>query len=402
MEQKIHHILFVTNDQAFEKKITQSLQNCFDVWEISFARTTSDALNMLSQKQFDSIITDINIAGMDGFQFLNIVSQMNPGVVRFAFSDNTASHQSIRSANLVHQMIPRSGNVETLFTIVERVCCLRDRLLDPQLRNIITSIKTLPSVPLLYNRLVRELDSDNASSQAIGEIISQDAAMTSKILQLVNSAFFGLPDNVSSPQRAVSLLGFNTIKALVLGIHIFAQYQGQSNRFISIEKMWKHSLAVSNLSFKIARNIGLNAKEQEDARIAGVLHDSGKLLFFNIPGFFQKVVPGKYGVMTLESEYNVLKTSHEEMGAYLLGMWGLPNVILEAVAFHHHPGKVVSNKAEIVTALHIANGLISMCDREMELDYAAYLDMPYLEKLGLTKNLDEWTSEAKFILRNTN
>jgi putative nucleotidyltransferase with HDIG domain len=402
MEQKIHYILFVTNDQAFEKKLTQSLQNCFDVWEISFARTTSDALNMLSQKQFDSIITDINIAGMDGFQFLNIVSQMNPGVVRFAFSDNTASHQSIRSTNLVHQMIPRSGNVETLFTIVERVCCLRDRLLDPQLRNIITSIKTLPSVPLLYNRLVRELDSDNASSQAIGEIISQDAAMTSKILQLVNSAFFGLPDNVSSPQRAVSLLGFNTIKALVLGIHIFAQYQGQSNRFISIEKMWKHSLAVSNLSFKIARNIGLNAKEQEDARIAGVLHDSGKLLFFNIPGFFQKVIPGKYGVMTLESEYNILKTSHEEMGAYLLGMWGLPNVILEAVAFHHHPGKIVSNKVEIVTALHIANGLISMCDREMELKFEEYLDMPYLEKLSLTKKLDEWTSEAKFLLRNTN
>jgi len=400
MEQKIHHILFVTNDAVFEKKIMHSLENCFDVWEINFARTTSDALNMLSQKQFDAIITDINIAGMDGFQFLNIVSQMNPGVVRFAFSDNTASHQSIRSTNLVHQMIPRSGT-DSLFTIVERVCCLRDRLLDPQLRNIITSIKTLPSVPLLYNRLVRELDSDNASSQAIGEIISQDAAMTSKILQLVNSAFFGLPDNVSSPQRAVSLLGFNTIKALVLGIHIFAQYQGQSNRFITIEKMWKHSLAVSNLSFKIARNIGLTAQEQEDTRISGVLHDSGKLLFFNIPGFFQKVTPGKHGIMTLESEYNVLKTSHEEMGAYLLGMWGLPNVILEAVAFHHHPAKVISNKAEIVTALHIANGLISMCDREMELIYEDYLDIPYLEKLGLTKKLDDWTSEAKFLLRNT-
>lgn len=226
--------------------------------------------------------------------------------------------------------------------------------------------------------------------------------MTSKILQLVNSAFFGLPDNVSSPQRAVSLLGFNTIKALVLGIHIFAQYQGQSNRFISIEKMWKHSLAVSNLSYKIARNIGLNLQEQEDARIAGVLHDTGKLVFFNIPGFFQKVIPGKYGVLSLESEYNVLKTTHEEIGAYLLGMWGLPNVILEAVAFHHHPEKVVSSKPEIVTALYIANGLITMCDREMELDYAGYLGMPYLEKLGLTKNLDEWTSEAKFILRNTN
>lgn len=401
MDQKIHHILFVTNDAAFEKKLIQSLQSCFDIWDVNFAHTTSDALNLLSQKQFDSIITDINIAGMDGFQFLNIVSQMNPGVVRFAFSDNTASHQTIRSTNLVHQMIPRAGNTETLFSTVERVCCLRDRLLDPQLRNIITSIKTLPSVPLLYNRLVRELDSENASSQAIGDIISQDAAMTSKILQLVNSAFFGLPDNVSSPQRAVSLLGFNTIKALVLGIHIFAQYQGQSNRLISIEKMWKHSLAVSNLGFKIAREIGLKPNEQEDTRIAGVLHDTGKLLFFNIPGFFQKVVPGKNGIMTIESEYQVLKTSHEEMGAYLLGMWGLPNVILEAVAFHHQPARVISSKPEIITALHAANGLVTMCDRELEPDYANYLDLAYLEKLGLTKKLDGWTSEAKVLLRTT-
>ncbi len=402
MEQKIHHILFVTNDLAFEKKLHESLQACFDVWKIEFARSTSDALNMLSQKQYDSIITDINIAGMDGFQFLNIVSQMNPGVVRFAFSDNKASHQTIRSTNLVHQMIPRNGNIDNLFTTVERVCCLRDRLLDPQLRNIITSIKTLPSVPLLYNRLVRELDSENASSQAIGEIISQDAAMTSKILQLVNSAFFGLPDNVSNPQRAVSLLGFNTVKALVLGIHIFAQYQGQSNRLISIERMWKHSLVVSNLSFKIAREIGLNSQDQEDTRIAGVLHDTGKLLFFNIPGFFQKVIPGKNGIMTIESEYNVLKTSHEEMGAYLLGMWGLPNVILEAVAFHHHPAKVVSNKAEIVTALHIANGLVTMCERDMEMNIEPYLDLTYLETLGLTKKLDGWVSEAKVLVRTTN
>jgi putative nucleotidyltransferase with HDIG domain len=225
--------------------------------------------------------------------------------------------------------------------------------------------------------------------------------MTSKILQLVNSAFFGLPDNVSSPQRAVSLLGFNTIKALVLGIHIFAQYQGQSNRLISIEKMWKHSLAVSNLGYKIARQIGLKPNEQEDTRIAGVLHDTGKLLFFNIPGFFQKVVPGKNGIMTIESEYQVLKTSHEEMGAYLLGMWGLPNVILEAVAFHHQPARVVSSKPEIITALHVANGLVTMCDRELEPDYAVYLDIPYLEKMGLTKNLDQWTSDAKVLLRTT-
>ena len=401
MDHKIHQILFITNDQAFEKKLKDSLQNCFDVWNVEFARTTSDALAALSHKPFDAMVTDMHIAGVDGYQFLSLVSQMNPGVVRFAFSETGSGHQTIRSTNLVHQMIPRNGNSEALFTSVERVCCLRDRLLNPQLLNIITAIKTLPSVPLLYNRLVQELDSDNASSQAIGDIISQDPAMTAKILQLVNSAFFGLPDNVSSPQRAVSLLGFNTVKALVLGIHIFSQYQGQSNKLISIDRMWKHSLNVSNLSFKIAKDICLDFRGQEDSRIAGVLHDTGKLLLFNIPGFFQKVVPGKSGTLTLESEYNVLKTSHEEMGAYLMGMWGLPDAILEAAAFHHHPGLLVSNKVEVVTALHIANGLISMNEREMETNYAGYLDMDYIEKFKLTKQLDGWASEAQKLLRST-
>jgi putative nucleotidyltransferase with HDIG domain len=339
---------------------------------------------------------------MDGIQLLDLVSKTAPGVMRFVLSGNVTDTQVMRSTSLVHQMIPKPTDVEHIFSVVERACRLRDRLKDPRLLRLITGIKKLPSVPLLYNRLIKELQSDKASALTIGNIIAQDAAMTAKILQLVNSAFFGLTDNISSPQRAVSILGLNTVKALVLGIHVFSEYQGQANLPISIDAMWQHSMLTSNLAFNISRSLQLNSQVQENARVSGILHDIGKLVLLKIPDFFQLAQINNHGMITLESEYTVLKTSHAEIGAYLLGMWGLPDPIVDAIAFHHRPDRQVSTKVDLLTTLHIANGLASMCHFERDTDYGAYLDMDYLQNLSVIPRLDEWTSMARVLINNAN
>ena len=224
--------------------------------------------------------------------------------------------------------------------------------------------------------------------------------MTAKILQLVNSAFFGLSDNVSSPQRAVTLLGLNTVKALVLGIQVFSEYQGRTNLPISIDALWKHSMLVSSLAYHISRNLKLGTQDQENARVSGILHDIGKLMLFKIPDFFQEVQLNKNGSISVESEYKVLGTSHAEMGAYLLGIWGIPNPIVEAITFHHKPGAQISKKADLVTALHAANGLVNMCQIEKDVIYNAYLDIQYLQNLGMVERLDEWTTMTRELIKN--
>jgi HD-like signal output (HDOD) protein len=291
--------------------------------------------------------------------------------------------------------------MEKIYDAVERACRLRDMLSAPELLRIITGIKTLPSVPRLYNQLLEQLQSETTSSQDVGNIIAQDAAMTAKILQLVNSAFFGISDNISSPQKAVTILGINTIKSLVLGIQVFSEYQGLRNLPVSVDVIWKHSLYVSNLAFMIARNLNLSSKEREDARVSGVLHDVGMLLGFQIPGYFQHVRFTKYGQSVIETEYQFLGTSHAEMGGYLLGIWGLPNTIVEAVTFHHFPGEQAVAKPDLLTVLHMANGLLNMCQNEKDTNYAAHLDMSYLQKLGLAEQLDEWLVMTREFLNNS-
>lgn len=387
----MHSILFVDDEALVLRGYKRSLAEYDGVWDADFASSGQEALAKLKTRHFDAVITDMHMPGMDGLQLLEVISRDMPQVMRFVLSGNANENQVLRSTPLVHQMIPKPSDMGRIYNIVERSCRLGDNLKDQQLHRIITGIKTLPSVPILYNRLLQELQSENASAASVGNIIAQDVAMTAKILQLVNSAFFGVGDTVTNPQRAVTLLGLNTIKALVLSIQVFSEYQGYAHLPISIEAIWKHSMLVSNAAFKIAKSLGLSAGEQENARVAGILHDIGKLLLLKIPGFFQTVRPDKNGEIPVVEEYKVLGTSHAEMGAYLLGIWGLPTPIVEAIMFHHRPGDQIFERADLMSALYLANGLSSMCSHEKTTNYMAHLDLNYVQKAGLMDRLDEWT-----------
>jgi HD-like signal output (HDOD) protein len=402
MEKRKHQILFVDDDPFVLKGFRRSVADFEEAWQVDFALSGQEALNKLAQQAFDAVVTDMQMPGMDGLQLLETVSQNNPGVMRFVLSGNASEAKTLQSTYLVHQMIAKPCDMEQVYTIVERACRLRDMLSDPKLLNIITGIKSLPSVPLIYNQLLKALQSEDVSPQIVANIISQDAAMTAKILQLVNSAFFGLADNISQPQRAVTLLGLNTVKALVLGIKVFSEFQTTTPSPISIDALWKHSMVVSNLAFNISRSLKLSLLEQENARVAGVLHDVGRLLLFKIPGFFSQARFDKNGLITVESEYQILDTSHAEMGGYLLGLWGLPYPIVEAITFHHRPGPYTPEKPNLVSVLYIANALADMCQFEKEPVYAAYLDLNYVEKKGLSPHLDEWTAMTCELLNKVN
>lgn len=399
---KKHFILFVDDDPMILRGFQRSVDEYCDNWDVDFASSGREALIKLSQHPFDAVVTDIHMPVMDGIQLLNTVSQSMPGVIRFVLSGNTSDAQTLKSTRLVHQMIPKPCEMGKIYETVERACHLREMLSDPKLLSLVTSIKNLPSVPRIYNQLLEQLQSENVSSQEVGNIIAQDAAMTAKILQLVNSAFFGISENITSPQKAVTILGLNTIKSLVLGIQVFSEYQGQRNLPVSVDAIWRRSLQVSNLAFTIARSLNLNSQEREESRVSGILHDVGILLAFQIPNFFRYVKFGKNGQTIIESEYKFLGTSHAEMGGYLLGIWGLPNPIVEAVTFHHSPGRQTLNKPGSLAALHVASGLLNMCQSEDGENFTAYLDMPYLKKLGIVAQLDEWALLTRNLLKNIN
>ena len=393
-----HTILFVDDDPLILRGLQRSLDEYDEYWRVEYAQSGNEALSKLAEMKFDAVVTDMLMPVMNGLTLLKQVQDRYPGVLRFILSGNTNDYQSIQSVNLVHQMFPKPCEMEMVFLNVERSCRLKDSLSEPNLVRIITSIHTLPSKPALYDKLIEELQNNEPNMKIVGEIIAQDTAMTAKVLQLVNSAFFGLSDKISNPQRAVSLIGLNTTKALVLTSHVFSEYENRKNVPVSILKLWDHSMMVSSIAKHIAADLGLSKDDQENAQVAGILHDIGKLLELKVPKMASMMRFQTKRVL-ISTEYEILNTSHAEMGAYLLGIWGIPTNIVEAIMYHHYPSRQIGNETTILTALHLANGLLNMCVFENKTEYNSYLDMKYLEKIISLTMLEGWTNYIKDMLR---
>jgi putative nucleotidyltransferase with HDIG domain len=218
--------------------------------------------------------------------------------------------------------------------------------------------------------------------------------MTAKVLQLVNSSFFGLPQHVTYPKHAVSLLGLNIIRPLVLTANAFAQYEDPCIDGFSLEQSIQHSLAVATLAKKIAESGSNDNQLVDDAFIAGMMHDIGKLILAvnKSEEYAESLLIAKSKHLPLwEAEMQVFQTTHAEIGAHLLGLWGLPNPIVEAVAFHHRPSDACSGGFTPLTAVHIADVLQQPHFPGDESTADPEFDRPYVDSLCGTEKLELWS-----------
>jgi HD-like signal output (HDOD) protein len=207
--------------------------------------------------------------------------------------------------------------------------------------------------------MMQELQSDDSSIRKIGDIISRDLAMTAKILQLVNSSYFSLPRHISSPEQAVFLLGLDTIKSLVLSIQVFSQFKLKKMPEDYLSRLWNHSMMTAASSRKIATQEKQEQIVIDNSFMAGLLHDSGKLI---LASCFSDQYAGLVSLaegtrLLMEKEREMFDVTHAEAGAYLMGLWGLPHPIIEAIAFHHSPGRSSTKQFTPLTAVYIANML---------------------------------------------
>jgi putative nucleotidyltransferase with HDIG domain len=393
------NVLIVDNDPAIFQELRQSPRGFTDHWTVYFALSAQQALECMAQFPIDVLVTEINLPDIDGVALLEKVSQAYPQVIRFVLSRNSEFTRMLQSTRLAHQFLTKPCDLQQLHNTLSRACRMRELLKDPQLIRLTTGVVKLPSMPTLYMQLLKELKTEEPNPQQIGEIITHDVSMTAKILQLVNSAFFSMPGKVTSPQRAVSILGINTIKALVLGIQVFSEFQQYSSQYFSIDALWNHSLLVGQLTRKIAQEAGLDKRTQEDCQVVGMLHDIGKLLELRINGYFQRV-KFENGYVTLESEARALGTTHAQLGAYLLGIWGLPEHIVDVIALHHYPF-VILGDFNLATALYIANGLHYLHMIKKPNEYGLALEMDYIERMGITPELNHWSALCKDLILST-
>lgn len=387
-------LLFVDDDPAILESLRRLLRHMRNEWDMAFASNGEEALTLFETKLFDVMITDIRMPGMDGVELLRRVSLKYPKTIRFVLSGQSETEAIIRSIGLTHQYLSKPCSADNVKIAISRAFALRDILEGDNLKQLISRVRTLPSLPSIYTDVMNEIQSPDASLQKIAAMIEKDIGMSAKVLQLINSAFFGLPQHVTSPSQAVCLLGLNILKSLVCMFHMFQQFENLNLRGFSLETLWDHCSNVAAIAQKICVKEKPNAEDMaKDAFMAGLFHDLGKLvLLANLPDQYEQAITlaTEKSIPIIEAEYKIFGATHAETGAYLLGLWGFSNPIIEASAFHHQPGKCVADQFSSLTAVHAANAL----DHELSGRNMAFstgnMDMEYFKQIGMENSPNEW------------
>ncbi|MEW8381263.1 MAG: response regulator, partial [Candidatus Thiodiazotropha taylori] len=340
-------------------------------------------------------ITDMRMPGMDGAQLLDAIAQHHPHVVRIVLSGQSDQETVMKTVGPAHQYLNKPCEVEVLKATLVRAFSLRDLLGQSELKSLISGMRALPSLPTIYNELVSLIQDPNAAVADIGRLIAKDPAMTVKTLQLVNSAFFGLGRHISNPVDAASLLGMEILKPLVLSIGIFQQFEEEklATKDFSLDSLWNHSMQVGSLAKQIANQEGMDKTAIEDCLLAGMLHDIGKLILaLNLPERYSELDSALAEKQQPRSttELEIFGTTHGAVGAYLLGLWGLPESVVEAVAMHNQPELQAEKVFSPLTIVHVANALIH--ELATEAHTTSPLDRDYLQKIGVLEQLSQWQS----------
>ena len=391
-------ILFVDDDPQVFEGLQRMLSPESEQWEASFAPDGDTALLLLSATPYDVIVSDLRMPKMDGASLLKAVRERWPGIVRIILSGQAEMEESLRAVPVAHQCLLKPCDPQMLRTAIGRATSISELLNNRLLAGIVGSVQDLPVMPRAYIELRETLSNPNYSLKQVVRIVEQDVGISAKILQLVNSAFFGLPKEITSVHMAVTYIGAEMLQNLVLSAEVFHVFEkGKALQGFSFEDLHMHS----QLTAKIAGQL-LPASPMRDAAIvAGLLHDIGKLvLATRSPQHFARSIEESRvdKIPLYVAEQQLMKVTHAEVGAYLLGLWGLPAPVVEAVANHHVPGRIPHAVLDNVGAVHIANALANefpVYPPSVEPLPAQAVDADYINKLGLAEQIPQWQELAK-------
>ncbi|HDL18228.1 MAG TPA: HDOD domain-containing protein [Bacteroidetes bacterium] len=397
-------ILFVDDEPNILGGLRRMLRNMRHEWQMKFVGSGQEALQALQEEPFDVIVSDMRMPGMNGAELLIEVMNRYPRMIRIILSGYTDQDLILKAVRPAHQYLSKPSNADKIINTIKRAGNLRNLLKNENLLKIVAQVDTLPSLPDLYWEILHELRSENSSLQKIEKIISRDVGMTAKILQLVNSAFFGLPRHISIPAQAVSLLGIDIIKTLVLSVQIFSESDGGEIAGFSLKEIIDHSFYTAKMAKEIARAETGNNMVIDDAYMAGVLHDAGKMILcHNFPQQYAEVLAltKRKEIPEFMAEKEIFGTSHSKVGAYLMGLWGMSDAVVEDIAYHHNPAAAPDREFSSLTALYVANIFEKNLNGSHDSSKNS-MDYNYLTGMGMENHVDDWQELCRKVKNRSN
>lgn len=391
----MNRLLFIDDEQNLLDGLRRSLRSRRAEWEMTFVTEPSEAYKAAAECSFDIVISDMRMP-LSGVEVLEYFRDTHPETARFVLSGQAELQSVMRAVPLAHQYLSKPCDSADLEKVIDRALELKRLLGDGSCRQALVEIDSLPSLPDTYAEITQALTDPEVEIDSIARIIERDMTMSAKMLQLVNSAFFGLPRQVTEISQAARFLGIEMIRDLVLAVEVFRPPVHADPRQLAFLSTLQDRATWTG---SIARRMFRDRSRATRAFTAGVLHDIGLVVSVTLlPERLEKCVAWSqdHERPLHEAEAELYGVGHAEMGAYLLALWGLPYPIVEAAAYHHRPLDLRYDEFSDLTAIHVASSLV---DSRMP---AAYLDgVPSAEvaedclaQAGVVDQYQQWVALA--------
>src|ERR1700678_1420179 len=272
-------IVFVDDELNILEGMRCAFHSMRGEWSMDFLPSGAAALESLAIAPADVIVSDMRMPGMDGWQLLAEVKKLYPHTVRLVLSGQADSTSVMRAVGTAQRYLAKPCASEAVKAAISQTQMLRQLLSSDRLAQWVGAVGMLPSAPTAFQNILTCLQDPAASLGDVARIIGRDVAMTANIIKLVNSAFFGSRRPIVSAERVVAYLGMDTIGALVLGHSVLKGGAATGGAGFDLENLWQHSLQSGSAARAIAFAENLSTSEADEAFLAGVLHDVGKIVF---------------------------------------------------------------------------------------------------------------------------
>jgi HD-like signal output (HDOD) protein len=361
-------------------------------WKVTGVTTRGAALAEVEKQPFDVVVANFDLPEMGGAELLNLVRVNHPNTLRFVAAGEATKDKVAREMTGDHQFLATPFDPSTFKNAIERSPAASYGMTS-SMRELVGRIRTFPTIPSLYVEVVNALKDPNATTEDIGGIIAKDMAMTTKLVQVLNSAYYSLPRTITDPTEAVGILGFETVKSLIMAVKLLSQFDKVKPVYFSIDSIWRHSTNVARTARVMALLETGDTECSGIAYTAGLMHDLGKVILaanFDSQYHGAHAIARKQQIPLWEVEKDIFGASHGEMGAYLLNLWGLSTAVVNIAALHHHPTRSGDKVFTALTAVHVANALEYEGTAEADGLPAPVIDTAYLQAIGLEERVQLW------------
>jgi len=396
-------VLFVDDEPHIIQSLRRALHSSSREWRLSFAQSGQEALALMRRglaqgEPIDLLVSDMRMPEMNGAELLKQVRQKFPHTIRFVLSGHSDQDMILQTVSSAHQFLSKPCEVDLLKQCIRRAFGLRSQLRTPEVLRLASGVRSMPTPDRLFHEICDALQQPRVSLEEIGEMVAQDPTVSSRILHLANSAFFGLAREVVQVPEAVVFLGIQIVKAVILSASIFESQSQDTPKGKFVQSVQEHSLLVAGLSRHLCLSLEGSSRLAEECFIAGLLHDLGKLLLLQHSRYFPELpLMARSQNKPLHAvESLALGCHHGSLGGYLLGLWGLPDNVVEAVLWHHHPEQAIGTRLRPLVTVSLANAFVSSAEPERHT--REELSEEFLKTVNLHQRLDHLRTIARQFL----